>query len=188
VPPPEPSRFEKQRRSAGNADEEREKTSWKSSDDGPNLLYWKVGLGALGGFVLVFLIIAFIQVITDGDDEPLDDRQVAADTSTDTDTRAGPAGNPGDGSEAAGLASEELTLTTRGGPCFVQVREQATGETVFMGTLIEGESQTVTIRGEAIITYTQGSNLIFSINGVRSRPDPTGGETASVSTADLPRG
>ncbi|MGJ3243871.1 MAG: helix-turn-helix domain-containing protein [Opitutales bacterium] len=190
VPPPEPGRFEKQRRAAGPTEDDREQTSWKSSDDGPNLLYWKVGLGALGGFVLVFLIIAFVQVITGGDVEPID-RDVAADRTTDTGT-AGNAGNPGTSAsgadDSAGLATEELTLTARGGPCFVQVREQASGETVFMGTLIEGESQTVSIRGEAIITYTQGSNLIFSINGVRSRPDPAGGETASVSTADLPRG
>ncbi len=119
-------------------------------------LYYKVGLGVVGGMVAVILLILIIGAFT-GDDSPEINPELR--------TQVAQNSIPPAGQEAQQSGILLAALDT----VLVIVSEDATGERIFEGTLSPGETRVIDPRGTFTIRYNIGKALNLRI-GDRTFP------------------
>ncbi len=148
-------------------------------------LYWKIGIGATGAFILFLLIYALIKAITSGGDDPSTPPSINPDVQTQNVTP--PDTSPGDTASTPPVASGDRQIVTliATGEVFVQVKQLSDGNFLYRGTLSTGERVPLTINGSADIAFTQGSNLQIEKDGQIFEPDTSRSQVGKINTDNL---
>lgn len=123
-----------------------------------HLIYYKIGLGIAGLVIVGVIVFALINLLRSGDDE------MAAGPAAGTPIVSSNTTTPPPRDAPPNTGPEEVFFVARDSVTII-VEEVDTGERLYAGTILAGESISVEKRGPLLVRYTNGQALQIERNG-----------------------